>query len=139
MAWKILVANDGSDSAFRALSAGIKLAQRSAAELHMICVTELPYVPSSIGEVEAERAEAARRFAAIIDRSHKLAALQGLTLECHLLTGRAVPTIVSFVRTHDIDLLVVGYAGLLPFLNRLFGTPADRLVALAPCPVVVVK
>jgi nucleotide-binding universal stress UspA family protein len=139
MSWKILVANDGSDSAFRALSTAIKLARRTAAELHMICVVELPYIPSSVGEVEAEHEEAERRFGKIFDRSKMLGTMQGLTLKCHSATGRAVPTITSFVRTHDIDLLVVGYGGFPAFLNRLVGSTAERLIAQAPCAVVVVK
>jgi hypothetical protein len=84
--------------------AGIERAQRSAAELQMFRVAELLYVPSSIGDVEAEQQ---RRFAAIIDRPRKLAAMQGLSLKCHVLTGRAVPAIVSFIQAHEIDLLVV--------------------------------
>jgi hypothetical protein len=67
------VASDGSDSALRTLSAGIQLTQRLAAELHMICLAELPHVPGSIGEVEAGRQVAQRRFAAVVDRSKKLA------------------------------------------------------------------
>ena len=33
---KILVGNDGSESAFHALAAGIELAKRTGADLHMI-------------------------------------------------------------------------------------------------------
>ena len=37
---KILIANDGSEGAARALSAAIKLAKEQEAELHMISVEE---------------------------------------------------------------------------------------------------
>ena len=42
---KILIANDGSEGAARALSAAIKLAKQHDAELHMISVEELPQFP----------------------------------------------------------------------------------------------
>ena len=42
---KILVANDGSEGAARALSAAIAVAARQSATLHMICVEELPNFP----------------------------------------------------------------------------------------------
>ena len=48
---KILLANDGSDGAFKALGTAISLAKQSQAELHMICVEELPMLPTTIDEV----------------------------------------------------------------------------------------
>lgn len=48
---KLLVANDGSAGAKRALDAGIALAKETGAELHMISVEDLPRFPASIDEV----------------------------------------------------------------------------------------
>jgi len=42
---KILVGNDGSEGAFRALETAIDLAERYGAELHMISVEQLPQFP----------------------------------------------------------------------------------------------
>ena len=49
---KILVANDGSPGALRALSAALRLAKQEGAALHMVTVEELPWFPASIDEVE---------------------------------------------------------------------------------------
>jgi len=136
---KILVANDGSDGAFKAVTTAFKLALQSEAELHMICVAEVSYFPGSIGEVEVERESADRRLAPIIERSKKLAALRGLTLECHFVPDHPVPTIVNFVRTHGFDLLVIGFMEHSALYNRLIGSTTDWLVELAPCTVLVVK
>jgi nucleotide-binding universal stress UspA family protein len=133
------VANDGSDSAFKAMTAAFKLALQSDAELHMLCVAEVSYFPGSIGEVEVERERANRRLAPLIEQAKKLAALRGLTVECHLLTGHAVSTIVNFVRTHRFDLLVIGFGWHSTLYNRLIGSTSDWLVELAPCAVLVVK
>jgi nucleotide-binding universal stress UspA family protein len=49
---KILVANDGSPGALKALAGAIEMAKRDGAALHMITVEELPRFPASIDEVD---------------------------------------------------------------------------------------
>ena len=44
---KILVANDGSPGAVRALSTAVELAKREGAALHMVTVEELPWFPAN--------------------------------------------------------------------------------------------
>ncbi len=136
---KILAANDGSPGAFAALQAAIDLAVKCGAELHMISVEEILHLAETIDEVEEEREEAGHRFASVIERSRQLAALQGVSLETHLFPGHPVPAIVEFVRTHDCDLLVVGFMGHSALYNRLIGSTTDRLVDHASCAVLVVK
>ena len=136
---KILVANDGSPGAFAALQGAIDLGVTYGAELHMISVEEIPHLAETIDEVEGEREEAEQRFAAVVERSRQLAAARGLSLQPHLVPGHPVSTIVEFVRTHDYDLLVVGFMGHSALYNRLIGSTTDRLVDHAPCAVLVVK
>src|SRR5438552_3777443 len=136
---KILVANDGSTGAFAALKGAIDVAEKYRSELHMICIEEIPYFPGTIDEVEEEREEAEHRFVSVIERSKQLAALTGVPIESHLLSGHPVPAIVDFVRTQGFDLLVVGFMGHSALYNRLIGSTTDRLVDHAPCAVLVVK
>ena len=136
---KILVANDGSPGAFAALQGAIDLTVIHGAELHMISVEEIPHLAETIDEVEGEREEAAHRFTAVVERSRQLAAARGLSLQPHLVPGHPVSTIVEFVRTHDFDLLVVGFMGHSQLYQRIIGGTTDRLVDLAPCTVLVVK
>jgi nucleotide-binding universal stress UspA family protein len=136
---KILVANDGSDGGSRALTTAFKLTRQTDAELHMICVAEVSYFPGSIGEVEVERERAHKRLEPLIERAKKLAALQGVTLECHLIPGHPVQTIVNFARNHRFDLLIIGFGWHSTLYNRLIGSTTDWLVELAPCAVLVVK
>jgi len=136
---KILNANDGSENAFKALRIACDLAAKYGAELHMISVEEIPHLAETIDEVEGEREEAGHRFAPVVERSRELAAARGLSLEPHLFPGHPVAAIVEFVRTHDYDLLVVGFMGHSALYNRLIGSTTDRLVDHAPCAVLVVK
>ena len=122
---RFLVANDGSDGAFKALTTAFKLALQSDAELHMLCVAEVLYFPGSIGEVEVERERADRRLTPLMERAKKLAALQGLTLECHLVPGHPIPTILNFARNQRFDLLVIGFGRHSTFYTRLIGSTTD--------------
>ncbi len=136
---KILIANDGSDGAFKALSTALRLAKPFAAELHMICVEELPLMPASIDEIIEERDEYEHRYQRVIERAVALATLQDVVLTPHVLPGHPVPTIIEFIQSHGIDHLVIGFMGHSAIYDRIIGGKSDRLVRLAPCTVTVVK
>jgi nucleotide-binding universal stress UspA family protein len=136
---KILIANDGSAGAARALDAAIELARRLRSSLDMVCVEELPRFPTSVDEVVEEEAEAKKMFDEIILTSRKQAKAAHVKLEAHVIPGHAVSSIVEFVQREKFDLLVVGFMGHSALYNRLIGSTTDRLVELAPCKVLVVK
>lgn len=136
---KILVANDGSEGAARALSAAINVAARNGAPLHMICVEELPNFPASIEEVVEEEIDARHRYEAVVARAMAKAKSQGISLKTHVMAGHAVRAICEFVEREGFDLLVVGYMGHSAVYNRLIGGTTDRLVEHAPCNVLVIK
>jgi nucleotide-binding universal stress UspA family protein len=136
---KILIANDGSAGAAKALVVAIALAKRLRAELHMVSVEELPGLPTSIDEVVEEKREANHRFAMVIAAASAKAKVQRVKLQPHIIAGHAVPSIVEFIERHGFDLLVIGYMGHSALYNRLIGSTTDRLVEIAPCQVLVVK
>ena len=105
----------------------------------MICIEEIPRFAGTIDEVEEEKGEADRRFAAVIERAKELAGQKGISIEAHLLAGHPVPSIVEFLRAGTFDLLVVGFMGHSAIYNRLIGSTTDRLVDHAPCAVLVIK
>jgi nucleotide-binding universal stress UspA family protein len=43
------------------------------------------------------------------------------------------------VRARKADLLIVGFMGHSALYDRIIGSTSDRLVRLAPCPVLVAK
>jgi nucleotide-binding universal stress UspA family protein len=135
----VLVANDGSEGAFKALSAGIELARRFGAELHMISVEEMPQFPASVDEIVEEQQEADRRFAPILERARAQAEAAHVRLHTRVVRGHAVSSIVDAIERMRCDLLLVGYMGHSALYNRLIGSTTDRLVELAPCAVLVVK
>jgi nucleotide-binding universal stress UspA family protein len=136
---RILIANDGSAGAAKALTAAIGLARQLQCELHMISVEELPRLPDSIEEVVEERQAAGHRFEKMIHRAQAEAKTQDIKLRAHVVAGHAVPSIVDFIEREGFDLLVIGYMGHSALYNRIIGGTTDRLVELAPCAVLVVK
>jgi nucleotide-binding universal stress UspA family protein len=136
---KILHANDGSEHAFKALALALDIASQNHAELHMVSVEEISYVPEYIEEVREEKGTAARRFHSVIQRANKMANEAGIKLKTHILTGHPVRDIIQLAAALKPDLLVIGATGHSAFYERMIGSRADRLVQLAPCPVLVVK
>jgi|SRR3990172_2973479 len=136
---KILHANDGSDGAFRALAFALDLAKRNRAELHMVSVEEMQWVPGSREEVIGEKELANRKFDNVIESAKEKAKGQRVKLETHLLIGHPVKAIAEFVKENGFDALVVGYVGHSQLYGMLIGGTAERLVRLAPCTVIVVK
>jgi nucleotide-binding universal stress UspA family protein len=136
---RILIANDGSEGAEKALGAAIALAKRLKAALHMISVEELPRFADTLGELAEEKQEQNHRFGAAIAEAEARAKAAKVKLETHVVVGHAVSSIVDFIRRGGYDLLVIGYMGHTALYNRLIGGTTDRLVEHAPCDVLVVK
>jgi nucleotide-binding universal stress UspA family protein len=105
----------------------------------MICVEEIPYLPDYIEEVRQETGTAARRFHTVLQRARALADERQIKLNTHVLAGHPVRDIVELARELDVDLLVIGGSGHSALYERMIGSRADRIIHLAPCPVLVVK
>jgi nucleotide-binding universal stress UspA family protein len=136
---KILHANDGSEPAFHALGLALAIARQNKSELHMVSVEEIDYMPEFIEEVRQETGSAARRFHKVLQRARAMAQESGVALHVHVLAGHPVRDIVELARELKVDLLVIGATGHSALYERLIGSRADRIVQLAPCPVLVVK
>jgi nucleotide-binding universal stress UspA family protein len=136
---RILCANDGSERAFRALTLAVAMAKENGAELHMVSVEEIDYMPEFIEEIREQTGTAARRFHKAQQRARMLAEEYHVILRIHLMTGHAVRDIVRLATEIKADLLVIGATGHSQFYERMLGSRADRLVHLAPCPVLVVR
>jgi nucleotide-binding universal stress UspA family protein len=136
---KIVVANDGSEGARRALSRAIELAKHHDAELHMVSVEELPQFAASLDEIVEAKSDANHAFEAVMARAKAQAQAAGVRLATQLVVGHAVTAIVELVERERADLLVVGYMGHSALYNRVIGSTTDRLVELAPSAVLVVK
>jgi nucleotide-binding universal stress UspA family protein len=135
----ILHANDGSEPAFHALALAIAMAKQNSSELHMVCVEEIDYMPEFIEEIREEVGTARRRFHGVLQRARAMAEQSRVHLQTHVVAGHPVRDIVDLAAELKADLLVIGARGHSAIYERMIGSRADRIVQVAPCPVLVVK
>lgn len=136
---RIVVANDGSEGGFKALAMACNLAKSCGAQLHMISVEELPDFAATIDEIVEIKDAENHKYHDVIERARGIAKANDIALDAEVVAGHAVASVVDRVKALNADLLVVGFMGHSALYERIIGGTADRLVRLAPCPVLVVK
>jgi nucleotide-binding universal stress UspA family protein len=137
---KILVANDGSDGAKKALKVAIDMAKKYGAELHSISVEEgVPHYAATIGEVDEFKQEANEYFKKINDEAIQTADKEGIELHANVQAGHEVETIVNYAKEGNFDLLVIGFMGHSKIFGRVWGSTSQNITKLSPCTVMVVK
>ena len=138
----ILVPTDFSASAEQALDYAIMLATRLHARVTLIHViapvfwgtgetTALP-PPTYCAEVEAN---AQQGIEAALTRV-RTAGLEGQTMVVY---GVPFERIIAAARDQGVDLIVMGTHGRTGLSHLLVGSVAERVVRLAPCPVLVTR
>jgi len=136
---RIVIANDGSEGGFKALALGLDLAKRYGAALNMISIEVLPDFPASIDEIVEIKEAENHKYHDVVARARTKAAAAGVTLDIEVLAGHAAASVVKRVKALNADLLIVGFMGHSALYERIIGGTTDRLVRLAPCPVLVAK
>ncbi len=147
----ILVAVDGSENSNRALDFAADFAEKFSASLTIINVSEAP----AIGVVppqdpSAVSPESMIIFSKDLDRIHQgildkavsyvKQAKPNLVIATKLREGEPANEIISEAKESAIDVLVVGHKGggrVQEFLG--LGGISEKVVHLAPCPVVIVR
>ena len=138
---RILCATDFSDTAEAAWQAARELASTHRAELALIHVfTELPIYPE-VAVLEVQRVWEDQR--AWVERAlgERVAAATagGLAARWVLKTGVAPEAIAETAVETQADLIVIGTHGRTGLSRLVIGSVAERVVRLAPCPVLTVK
>ena len=138
----ILVPIDFSPYADQALDYAIELAQKLQAHLTFLHVIHL--TPMAMGEVGASglvpyleeiETDAQQRMQGILDRVNQ----EGLEGETAIVQGVPFQIIVDMAGNKNVDLIVMGTHGRTGLTHILMGSVAERVVRLAPCPVLVTR
>ena len=107
---KILHANDGSKSAFHALSLAVAIAKQNQSELHTVCVEKSPICRNSSKKFASngnDRAPFPRRSPARACHGRRTARKTAT----HIVQGHPVRDVVKLAADLDADLLVIGAIG----------------------------
>lgn len=122
---RLLIASDGSPYSYAAWDEALYITQRLGSELVALSVArsegELPIAESIVAKLRAE----AERV--------------GVTLETMVLLGRPFEAIVQAAREKEADVVVMGALGMTGLTSLIMGSTTERVIAAAPCGVLVVK
>jgi nucleotide-binding universal stress UspA family protein len=141
----ILVATDFGEAADSALSYGKELAGRFGATLHALNVVENFYVTTFgaetyaafVPEMQRELETAARKRLdeVLIDSDGSGPPTKAVVMT----SGSAAYAIVDYATEHRIDLIIMGTHGRGGLAKLMMGSVAERVVRIAPCPVLTVR
>jgi nucleotide-binding universal stress UspA family protein len=136
---KIVWATDGSDSADKALAVAKMLATESGGELVAVHCEELTLPGKGGGSLPVAANEDDLR--AKIERQVSDLSADGITATLETTrakVGGAAHAIASAARAHESDAIVVGTRGHTPLAGLLVGSVTQRLLHIAPCPLIAV-
>jgi nucleotide-binding universal stress UspA family protein len=137
---KILLAVDGSDHALHAARTAAALARFvNASEFHIIVAYD--FVPAYLGEINIEYAINARMSEAkgILQVAVGEVGALPCEVQTELIEGSAAQAIIEAAETHKCDIIVMGSRGLGTLAGLVLGSTSQKVVAHAPCPVLIVR
>jgi nucleotide-binding universal stress UspA family protein len=139
---RILHPTDFSECAKRAEEEAIKLLRPLGAELLLlhVCVEAPLFNEGLFGLVEPQKVyEAQRRWAEGMLKE-RVAAIReaGVTVRSLVRSGVPHAEIIKVAADEGCDLIVMGTRGFWGLNRVLLGSVADRVIRLAPCPVMTV-
>jgi len=135
---KILVATDGSEYSRRAMVRAVDFAESYGTELEVVAIVEiLPEIYSIAPQVVEEKVAKTEDYIAGIQ---KLADTHGIKSR-GFVRDSAEPynVITEIAKKEEVGLIVLGSHGRTGLKRFLMGSTAERVIAHAPCPVLVVK
>ncbi|MFH1422946.1 MAG: universal stress protein [Planctomycetota bacterium] len=147
---KILVPTDFSDTANKAANHAAMLAKTFNAKLTLLNVIEPNFAPVSVstGDITVELSQIAEVFQKSYEE-HVNKQLQEIAKSeqmqssggCDTVYLNDYPpsaTIAKYAKSNEIDLIVIGTHGRTGLSEWFFGSTTERLLRIAPCPVLTI-
>lgn len=141
---RIMVAVDGSATADRGLKEAIRLALDQKAKLAVVHVTDV-VVAYGAGQLFGGYIDAMRKLAHdVIEHARKTLQVSGVDAEIlspEIVTAgdHVADSVAQLAHDWKADLLVVGTHGRRGVSRMLIGSVAERIVRVAPCPLLLVR
>lgn len=135
----ILVAHDGSDAADRALLKAAAIAQKFGSKLTIIsvvpnlCFSEIGTDCDTVTKLYRAEVEGA------MEGVKELLKENGIEAETIILEGSPADVIVDHAKDMGMSLIVVGSTGKQATERTILGSVSSKVVANAPCSVLVVR
>jgi len=137
---KIVVAVDGSDLSFKALSYAAKLAGLSKSKIVVLNVMSLPPWTAA-RTADALKKDLSSRAADILGKAKSLGRSIGVDVETRSIetSESIVMAIIDFSNKEKADLIVMGTKGTSGYGKMMLGSVAAGVVSFASCPVLAVR
>jgi len=147
---RIIVADDGSEAALRAIEIAAEIAAKTGAQLTALAIIDPDRVRqadvAALARSEKVRdAEALERLVAqsteYLQRCEDIANQAGVVgyQQTYRSGSDAALEITDFARAHEADLIVVGCRGRGRLPGLLLGSVSQKLASLAPCSVLIAR
>jgi nucleotide-binding universal stress UspA family protein len=135
---KILVATDGSEYSRRAMARAMDFAESYGTELDVISIVEiLPEIYSIAPQVVEERVQKTEEYIAGLK---KQADARGITCRGFVRDSAEPYNIITEIaQKEQVGLILMGSHGRTGLSRILMGSTTERVIAHAPCPVLVAK
>lgn len=136
---QVLVPTDGSEASQRATEHAVSIADRQGATLHVLHVVDAgpDSTPDGRGGLNADdlRKGGESAIEAVTERAERA----GVAVETFVDAGVAYQSIVEYVDTNDIDLVVMGTRGRSGIHRFLLGSVAEKVLRTVDAPVMTVR
>lgn len=136
----ILVPTDFSELSNEAVDYAFSMAKRIGAKMVFMHTLEWPDHPDEMTPMADEG------YAFMKDRGNAMlhdlveqAGKEGLEASALLADGVPFVEIIQGARQHNADLIIMGTHGRTGFSHVMMGSQAEKVVRLAPCPVLTIK
>jgi nucleotide-binding universal stress UspA family protein len=137
---KVLLAVDGSEHALLSARTAADLARAmNSKEFRIVVVYDL--IPPYLGEPNMQYAIDARMVEVKAIMQKAVEAIGDLPCEIHteFIEGSPAEAIIDVAATRKSDVIVIGSRGHGTLVGLLLGSTSQKVVAHAPCPVLVVR
>jgi nucleotide-binding universal stress UspA family protein len=133
---RLVLPVDGSRFSRKAAARALVLAKAGAALLAVAVLDAPQRFVTEVPDVARDLLDSLEKLVAEVAKE---AAPCGFSCESRVVVGPAAPTVVELAREWRAGLIVMGSHGRTGLKRLLMGSVTERVVAQAPCPVLVVK
>ena len=137
---RVLLAVDGSDHALHAARTAADLARAMNSNEFRIVVA-YDFIPPYLGEPNLQYAIDARidDAKAIMKKAIEAVGQIPCEISTEMIEGSAAEAVLDVAATRKSDVIVIGSRGLGTLAGLLLGSTSQKVVAHAPCPVLIVR
>lgn len=137
---RILLAVDGSEHGYNAARVAADLTRAVKSERLQIVVVYAS-IPPYLGEPNFQQVINARldEAQAILNKALEIVGDVPAEIHTELIEGDAAESIIEVAKTRDSSVIVLGSRGLGRLAGLVLGSTSQKIVSLAPCPVLIVR